>query len=134
MQVLAGEIMDEIEDNFELESSPTKSGSRKKWKKQTKLTKDRRKKIGKEGKTLQVTRNLVTSIKPRYTRTSVIVGTVVPYAPTHQHGAKQGQYGKTKRGGPIPWGNVPARPFVTASQPTIDRSINIISKRITRGL
>jgi phage gpG-like protein len=29
-----------------------------------------------------------------------------------QFGAKQGQFGRTKRGGPIPWGNIPARPYM----------------------
>lgn len=44
--------------------------------------------------------------------TSATVGTNVIYAGTHQYGAKQGQYGKTKRNGPVPYGNVPARPFL----------------------
>lgn len=34
------------------------------------------------------------------------------YAAVHQFGAKQGAFGRTKRNGPIPWGNIPARPFI----------------------
>lgn len=36
----------------------------------------------------------------------------VEYATTHQFGAKKGQFGKTRRGAPIPWGDIPARPFM----------------------
>jgi phage virion morphogenesis protein len=43
---------------------------------------------------------------------SVAIGsTNVAYAGSHQFGARQGQYGRTRRNGPIPWGNIPARPF-----------------------
>ncbi len=45
----------------------------------------------------------------------VVIGTNVIYAGTHQLGARKGQYGKTRRGAPIPWGNVPARPFLGMS-------------------
>jgi phage virion morphogenesis protein len=30
-------------------------------------------------------------------------------AATHQFGAPRGSFGRTKRGGPIPWGDIPAR-------------------------
>jgi phage gpG-like protein len=43
---------------------------------------------------------------------SVEVGTNVIYAGTHQFGARQGAFGRTRRGGPIPWGDIPARPFL----------------------
>jgi phage virion morphogenesis protein len=46
----------------------------------------------------------------------VVIGTNVKYAGTHQFGAKKGQYGRTRRGSPIPWGNVPARPFFGMSR------------------
>lgn len=37
------------------------------------------------------------------------------YAATQQFGADQGQFGRTKRDAPIPWGNIPARPFLGIS-------------------
>jgi phage virion morphogenesis protein len=46
----------------------------------------------------------------------VVIGTNVIYAGTHQFGARKGQYGRTRRGSPIPWGNVPARPFFGMSR------------------
>ena len=53
----------------------------------------------------------------------VDIGTNVIYAGTHQFGARKGAYGKTKRNSPIPWGNVPARPFLGVSR-TDEREIN----------
>lgn len=32
-------------------------------------------------------------------------------AATLQYGAKRGKFGQTRRGAPIPWGDIPARPF-----------------------
>lgn len=61
------------------------------------------------------TRVLANSITSRATNTYAEVGTNKNYAPTHQFGARQGQYGRSKRGGPVPWGNVPARPFIGLS-------------------
>lgn len=61
------------------------------------------------------TRVLANSITSRATNTYAEVGTNKNYAPTHQFGARQGQYGRTKRGAPVPWGNVPARPFLGLS-------------------
>jgi phage virion morphogenesis protein len=40
------------------------------------------------------------------------VGSPMKYAAAMQFGAAQGAFGTTSRGGPIPWGNIPARPFL----------------------
>lgn len=37
------------------------------------------------------------------------------YAAVQQFGAAQGAFGRTSRNGPIPWGNIPARPFLGLS-------------------
>ena len=42
-------------------------------------------------------------------------GSPLAYADTMQHRAAQGEFGANSRGGPIPWGNIPARPFVGLS-------------------
>ena len=44
-----------------------------------------------------------------------IVGYNLIYATTHQFGAEKGAFGTTSRGGPIPWGDIPARPFLGIS-------------------
>ena len=45
----------------------------------------------------------------------VLVGSGRVYAGTHQFGAKRGAFGRTAKGGPIPWGDIPARPFLGLS-------------------
>ena len=43
---------------------------------------------------------------------SVEIGSPSIYAGTHQFGAEQGAFGVTSRSSPIPWGDIPARPFL----------------------
>jgi len=44
-----------------------------------------------------------------------IVGSNLVYAATHQFGASRGAFGTAARGGPIPWGDIPARPYLGIS-------------------
>jgi phage virion morphogenesis protein len=44
------------------------------------------------------------------------VGSPMIYAAAMQFGAAQGAFGPTSRGGPIPWGSIPARPFLGFSE------------------
>ena len=65
---------------------------------------------------LQVSNNLLGSILADYDATTASIGTNLKYATTQHYGARQGQFGrgnyKTKQGSfPIPWGNIPPRPF-----------------------
>ncbi|MEZ5752850.1 MAG: phage virion morphogenesis protein [Paracoccaceae bacterium] len=43
-------------------------------------------------------------------------GTNVIYAAVQHFGAAQGAFGRSSRGGPIPWGAIPARPFMGVSE------------------
>jgi len=54
---------------------------------------------------------LAASIQPEHGPDFARVTTATVYAPTHQFGAKKGAFGSTKRGSPIPWGDIPARRF-----------------------
>lgn len=60
-------------------------------------------------------RALGTTIDYRVEGDTLYVGSPMEYAGTQQFGAKRGQYGRTRRGGPIPWGDIPARPFLGVS-------------------
>ncbi|MNR33059.1 Phage virion morphogenesis family protein [compost metagenome] len=42
-------------------------------------------------------------------------GTDRPYGAVHQFGQPKGKSGTTRRGSPIPWGNIPARPYLGLS-------------------
>lgn len=47
-------------------------------------------------------------------------------AAAHQFGMSQGYAGKTKRGAPIPWGDIPPRPFLGVSEEDGDRILDIL--------
>jgi phage gpG-like protein len=49
-------------------------------------------------------------------RDEVVVGSSAIQAAVLQFGAKKGQFGQTKRGGKIPWGDIPARRFLPVSE------------------
>lgn len=61
---------------------------------------------------LRDTGRLAASISVDAGPDSVEIGSNLPYAPTHQLGAKRGEFGSNRRGSPIPWGDIPARPFL----------------------
>jgi phage gpG-like protein len=71
-----------------------------------------RRQRGVGAKILQDTGNLRNSITANPSRTQVEIGTNEKYGKTHQFGAARGQYGRTRHNAPIPWGNIPARPFL----------------------
>lgn len=58
------------------------------------------------------TRSLRSTITYKATSTGVIIGSPMEYAATQQFGALRGAFGRTKRNAPIPWGNIPPRPFL----------------------
>lgn len=86
------------------------------WPGLSQVTLKRRRKGPREGapvaQILADTGRLRGSITYRAGRHAVAVGTNVIYAATHQMGAARGAFGRTRRGGPIPWGRIPARPFL----------------------
>jgi len=60
-------------------------------------------------------RALSTQIFAESGRDSVAVGSNRIYAAVMQFGAARGAFGQTRRGAPIPWGPIPARPFLGLS-------------------
>lgn len=61
-------------------------------------------------------------------------GTNVVYAAVHQFGAKKGAFGKNKRGTPLPWGDIPARPFLGVSPGDEKRITDILSDHLAAAL
>ncbi|MDH2525261.1 phage virion morphogenesis protein [Acinetobacter baumannii] len=98
---IANSFLTVTEDNFDSEGRPA-------WAGLSLVTIARRK----SGKILFVSGQLRRSITTRVSDNEVEIGTNDPKAPTQHFGAKQGQYGKSSRNGPLPWGNIPARPFL----------------------
>ena len=112
MRVISAHLQDSAEQSFEKEQSP----DGKPWAKLSPVTVDQRKKKGYVPiKILTQRAHLARSILADWTSNEAIAGTNVIYAGTHQFGAKQGAFGTSRRGSPIPWGNIPARPFLGVS-------------------
>lgn len=57
----------------------------------------------------------------------VLVGSPLVYAGTHQFGAGKGAFGATSKGAPIPWGDIPARPFLGLSDEDEDEVAALIA-------
>lgn len=56
------------------------------------------------------------------------------YAATQQFGAKKGEFRSTKNGAPVPWGDIPARPFLGISADDEDKIIEIIQSHLAAAL
>lgn len=61
---------------------------------------------------------------------SVEIGSALVYAGVMQFGAAKGAFGSMANGSPIPWGNIPARPFLGLSP----RDEELIGKTLTEHL
>ncbi len=73
------------------------------------------------------------SIVTDYGKDYAEVGSNRVYAPTHQFGAEQGEFGTTQRGGPIPWGDIPARPFLGIGPEDEQEILDIATRHLAEG-
>ncbi len=124
---------------------------KEKWKPLSSMTLERRRKGKGKGsaKILMDTGFLRNSIFPTVFKNKAILGTNVPYASTHQFGAKKGEFGtvlalikaykrrdkngrKTimvrehKRRINVPFGDIPARPFMNLREEDKKRIVDLI--------
>jgi phage virion morphogenesis protein len=67
-------------------------------------------------------------------RDGVVVGSRLKYAAVMQNGARRGQFGTTKRGAPIPWGNIPARKWLGLSTKDERAIVEIVEERLAKDL
>ncbi len=107
MSEIEGIMVDATERAFMQQRDPTTGVP---WAALSETTKSRRRDPA--GPILQDSSSLVQSVTGRHDATSAEVGVAEKYGITHQLGAKRGQYGSTSRGSAIPWGDIPARPFL----------------------
>lgn len=109
MSSIANILFNAAEEAFLDEASPFGDP----WAELSPVTVAIRTEMGKwPGKKLHLDNALVPSVAPQSGKdyAEVVVG--AKHGATHQFGARKGQYGTTKRGAPIPWGDIPARPFL----------------------
>lgn len=59
--------------------------------------------------------SLSTTISSSVSGRTLSVGSPMIYASTQHFGASRGAFGSNRRGSPIPWGDIPARPFLGIS-------------------
>ncbi len=131
MDAISGVLADVVEESFDKEQAPDGTA----WAKLSSVTIARRQKSGRgTGKILQQTGRLAQSIVAAHGSDFAQAGTNVIYAATHQFGAKKGQFGTTKRGAPIPWGDIPARSFLGLSDEGRDEIIEILTAHLTPGI
>lgn len=64
--------------------------------------------------------------------TELLFGTNRPYGAVHQFGARQGAFGTTARGGPIPWGDIPARPWLGIGSEDEQPILAILERHLMR--
>lgn len=109
MRPIAGVLVAGMEQAFQDEADPTTGTP---WERLKESTIKQRTKLGYwPGKKLQRTGRLVSSLVSDFGPTFAAAGTNLVYATTQNFGARKGQFGNTKHGAPIPWGDIPARHF-----------------------
>lgn len=77
---------------------------------------------------LQASGNLRARVVTSHTPNEAIISNNMPYAAAMHFGIKQGESGKTTRGAPIPFGDIPARPYMPMDtdgnmQPEAEREV-----------
>ncbi|NCC91699.1 MAG: phage morphogenesis protein [Opitutae bacterium] len=82
------------------------------FKKDGSLSKKGTKRAGAKKPLTGETRSLRSTIFYRASNSGVVIGSPMEYAATQQFGAMRGAFGRTRRNAPIPWGNIPPRPFL----------------------
>lgn len=56
------------------------------------------------------------------------------YAATQQFGAAQGEFGRDRRNHPIPWGDIPPRPFLGMSADDKEEILDIVSEALREAM
>ena len=67
-------------------------------------------------------------------RDLVEVGSPLIYAGTHQFGAEAGAFGSMSNGAPIPWGDIPPRPFLGVWTDDEAAILRILTEHLESGL
>ena len=130
------DIGEELLSNWKLHWKEEEDPYGHKWEKLSPVTLARRK--GDRAQILRDTGRLLGSYNVKALHDSVMIGTNVVYATTHQFGAKKGQFGfGKKRKIPIPFGDIPARkmlPDIGLTQEDYEDISSTIKKALDKCL
>lgn len=122
-----------VQENF-LQSGRENNSSGT-WKPLSPVTLERRGRY-RNSPILRVKNLLYQSLQQSHDDKSAVVGTNMKYAATMHFGAKKGEFGSyrgpsgTWKPRPIPWGDIPARPYMTATDQEIEDIIDFLKEEI----
>ena len=157
MKAVAGQLETSAKNRFLTKKAPDGST----WARLATATQRRRLKKGRRrNDKLVFSGALRDSIHSDFDSRSAVVGTDAPYGRTHQEGAERGEFGsfsivragiagrrqrllgqavkagltsRRRAGIPIPWGDIPARPFLGLSADDREDIVDIIRSHLTRA-
>ncbi len=131
MREIAAALEVGAKDSFQSESSPGGNP----WAALSPHTQAKRAKQRKwPGQILQVSGHLAKSLTSHSDSHTAVAGTNLAYAPTHQHGADRGAFGSTRTGRPIPFGDIPARPFLGRSSDLDQEILDALQRHFADAL
>jgi phage virion morphogenesis protein len=79
-------------------------------------------------------RRLSTEILAFANRAGVEIGSALEYSAVQQFGAAKGAFGNDQAGRPIPWGAIPARPFLGVSSTDERNILDIVEEHLADAL
>lgn len=118
-------------DRFETGTAP----DGRKWAPKSQTTIDRYRR-SKEGRSAGIkpligpSRRLGNEIFRFSSRDGALIGSNLIYSGVMQRGAAQGAFGRTARGGPIPWGRIPARAWLGLSRSDEKEIVDIVEEKL----
>jgi phage virion morphogenesis protein len=129
-----GAIGNALVDNTRLRFRDSKAPDGSTWPPLSPVTIARRR--GGSAKPLEDTGRTRNSITSRVTGDELLVGTNVPQGAMLHFGARKGAFGRgryrTRKGSfPIPWGDVPPRPYLGISNEDRSEIVGILARAIT---
>ncbi len=135
MREIAGILTDASERAFAEQRDPATGEP---WAELSDVTRERREKTGHwPGSILQLSGGLARSIQQDYGTDFALAGTNAAHATTHQLGAQQGEFGVfsivSGRQVPLPWGDIPARPFFGVGPDDEDEILEALSRHLARA-
>jgi phage virion morphogenesis protein len=113
--------------NFEEEGRPEK------WAPLSPATLARRSKAGQILRVQGFAGGLMGSINAQAAPDNALIGTNKIYGAVQHFGAKKGAFGRTSKGAPIPWGDIPARPYMVLQEEDETRAVRILGNFVLRG-
>jgi len=126
MRAISLDLVGGVEDAFAREADPVTGEP---WDPLSPLTIRRREMEGRwPGKILQQTGRLAASITPSHSGTEAAAGTNDVRAGVLQFGAVAGDFGSTPAGRPLPFGDIPARPFLGLSEEVRGDILDLLAK------